>query len=118
MKVTAFTIYRDHWLHGEGSQESFLLRSGDEKMCCIGFYGRACGVSRDELLGMKSPDDLCHLPNEMKWLNRRRPFNALVRINDSPADDSLREQKIAFIFATRGIRVIFTDEPMETIQGR
>lgn len=35
MKTTR--VYRPHWLRGEGSSVSYLLRPYDRKMCCMGF---------------------------------------------------------------------------------
>ena len=50
-KATAFTLPRSIWARGEGSIKSYLLRAADGKMCCVGVYLEACGVSRESLKG-------------------------------------------------------------------
>lgn len=39
------------WLRGEGSSNSYLLRRGDGKMCCMGQLALRCGVPAEDLLG-------------------------------------------------------------------
>lgn len=51
-------IDRSKWHRGEGSQGSALLRIGDEKMCCLGFYALASGFSKEEIRGRHYPDSL------------------------------------------------------------
>lgn len=59
-------INRSMWLRGTGSHSSFLVRYSDEKMCCLGFLGIACGIDKAEMVGRTSPSDIsrdiCH-----KW---------------------------------------------------
>lgn len=44
------TIDRSTWLRGEGPNASRLLREADGKMCCVGFLGLACGLTKEQLL--------------------------------------------------------------------
>lgn len=48
------TIDRSKWWRGNGSGESRLLRP-DGTMCCLGFLGRACGYTDEQLLDVTTP---------------------------------------------------------------
>lgn len=51
-------IDRSKWLRGEGSERSFLLRSTDGKMCCLGFFGLACGLTAERITDVGAPTDI------------------------------------------------------------
>lgn len=51
-------IDRSKWLRGEGSEKSFLLRSTDGKMCCLGFFGLACGLTAERITDVDAPTDI------------------------------------------------------------
>ena len=123
--VTAFVIERARWLRGEGSAASCLLRASDGRMCCLGFYGAACGLSRDELLGVR---DFCgpgaapvRQRPHMAWLlgvsvypgrytvaQERVAQERLVNVNDDPSlPEATREAQITALFAEQGIAVTF-----------
>lgn len=53
-----FTISRKTWLSGEGSDDSFLLRSCDNKMCCLGFFLKSLGATDEDLAGWPVPSDI------------------------------------------------------------
>ena len=57
-KKKSFTINRKKWLRGEGDDDSRLLRSTDNKMCCLGFLGKACGISSACLSGRGMPNTI------------------------------------------------------------
>lgn len=95
-------IDRTKWLRGEGNSQSRLLRSGDGKMCCMGFYSLACGLKDDEIRDSPWPD---HSESRVPdWIHGK----GLSRLNDSEdIPDALREQRISKIFAKHGVEVEF-----------
>lgn len=109
------TIDRTKWLRGEGGEESFLLRGSDKKMCCLGFYGLACGISENMLLNNRNPYALkkagVEFPQHSEWLFQNLPSGGyvstdcgrLMEINDSLAN----EWEISEIFARNGVEVEF-----------
>lgn len=110
-------IDRSKWLRGEGWEQSALLRRSDEKMCCLGFLGEACGVSRISMLGKGSPR---RLDKEEKALyptalivdynteNGLSPMGELMMINDDPnLSEETRESLIIDRMSTFDIEVEF-----------
>lgn len=117
------------WLHGEEDVEklfdgaklgSMLHRPQDQKMCCIGIYLEACGISRSLLTDVGDPSDVrTDLPKQCLWLiniledpnNEGYPHQTtnskdtedLIQENDNDA----REEKIAEIFAKHDVEVEF-----------
>lgn len=126
-KVTELVINRPNWLRGEGAGDSFLLRESDNRMCCLGFYSRACGFSKDSLVGQRGPMQLGTniIPDQMKWLyigkgnsEHSGVANKAMTVNDGSQEyvelsEEERERKLTELFAEHGIKVTFTDEPME-----
>jgi hypothetical protein len=47
-------IERKRWLRG--ADNSALLRD-DGLMCCLGFYGEACGIGSDDMLDTADPEE-------------------------------------------------------------
>jgi hypothetical protein len=120
--ITTFTIDRAKWLNGSIPDDS-ALRDTKGRMCCLGFYAKACGVKAKPLTGKGYPHQLTiGLPNEMDWLiesantdgrgghGSNAAYN-LVRAND---DDMAgitrreRERSIKAQFRAAGITVKFT----------
>ena len=118
-----FTISRKDWLRGHGTKTSSLFRSYDDMKCCLGFYSLHLGISEQEILNVSSPGRLktsgvC-VPPSMIWLidppaenclGNSRICQDLMSTNDSTEmKDPKREERIAEIFAERGIKVNFID---------
>lgn len=87
-------------------------------MCCLGFFGLACGVQNENLLNRAYPQ-LTEKYADKAWplwlfdkiatpyleVNRK-----LANINDDALiDDSAREKAVAQIFADHGVEVEFVD---------
>ncbi len=110
-------IDRSIWLHGEGKGDSYLLRRRDGKMCCLGIYLDACGVSKDLLLSLRMPSFLEVIPLEAEWLINDEDGRArssedvfeLAILNDTRAVDD-RENKIAEVFKKNDVEVEFVGE--------
>lgn len=128
-------IDRSIWLRGEGNEDSYLLRNTDNKMCCLGIYLEACGVSRERLGGIPTPSELANLdvevPKEAEWLVNKKPnptpsqrwegtpwAHRLMEENDdvlprnAPKDikkqnEHRREANIAQLFRANGVEVEF-----------
>jgi len=56
-EIRKLIIDRRRWLRGEGedNERSFLYRSSDKKMCCLGFYCRAIGYSIADIRDVSTP---------------------------------------------------------------
>lgn len=105
-------IDRKTWLRGESN--SALLRPSDQKMCCVGFYCLALGLTREQILGKPWPyKGETELPESAQWLQahwENNPDCELAQINDrSGISDAQREPKIAEIFARHGVEVEFVN---------
>ena len=122
-------IDRAIWLHGgkknsditKANGASYLLRPADNKMCCLGIYLHACGVTKERLNGVISPIGvLSHsmfketkdIPRQARWLTTKNyPYSdsptvdatELMNINDKSAD----EWKITKIFGSHDVDVTF-----------
>jgi len=110
VKLTKLTIHKREWLRGESGHNSYLRRSSDGKMCCLGIYLRACGVEVDDLTDVRSPARVAGgLPGTTWWLNRL-VSNELMSINDeSTISETEREIELTKRFGENGIQVVFTD---------
>lgn len=105
-------IERESWLRGEGSDASELLRPGDGKMCCLGFYGLACGYLPEDLERLKTPASLLDASKWPAWLlefpHVTRECARLMSVNDNPdCTSSEREEEIIRRFAAYGVEVEF-----------
>lgn len=83
MKVT---VDRQTWLHGEGSENSYLRRASDNKQCCLGFYSEACGIDAKFSTNYRT---LRHIP----WSFRT---NCLSSALDSYAGQEAFRRAMAF----------------------
>lgn len=117
-EITELTVDKSIWLRGEGSSSSALLRESDGKMCCLGVYLHACGVTKELLKSQLRPSDVnTEIP---AWLltkpggkyNRTSPLaRALIQANDDHFyTQAQRERKIKKLFAQAGVKVIFKGE--------
>ncbi len=112
--VTAFTVDRATWLHGE-NRDTFLKRRDDGKKCCLGFLALACGIPEEAITGVRV---LKHLdePDRMKLPVQLHPqyLSALMELNDEQLiayglpSDTEREARLTRMFSTAGIDVTFT----------
>jgi hypothetical protein len=104
-------IDRSKWLRGEGDK-SALLRASDGKMCCLGFYCLAVGLTENQIRNKGFPQYLYDNPlekTEGKWLvDGGMDVIFLTDYNDSGAlPEKVREEKLTEIFATHGVTVKF-----------
>lgn len=105
-------IDREKWLRGEESDNSFLLRKEDKKMCCLGFYALACGLDQIDICQKREPVNVCSLlsgkadwllENGSNGLMNSTYASELMCINDVDGN----EEKITKIFADNGVEVEF-----------
>lgn len=112
-------ISRAKWLRGEGGDESYLLREGDGKMCCLGQYLKQCKIRSTDLLNIYSPDDSYIeqlIPKQAKWLmdedhlERSKDCSKMMAINDSQkTKDKQKEEKLIKYFAKNNVAAEFVD---------
>lgn len=113
-----FTIDRTKWIRGEGYNESYLLRLSDSKMCCLGFFSLACGLTPEEIYGKRGISLVMKEFREKypEWVFpvRNNQFvvsidaGALEATNDSKyTSEGEREEFIRAAFSKHGIEVEF-----------
>ena len=119
------TIDRERWLRGEGSTNSKLLRLSDGKMCCLGFYCIALGLSQEQIREVNSPIGVADkLPTKGIWMVAPASSGELsggvsdvdigagnlIEINDSVREmPDKREKLIAEEFVKYGVDVEFVN---------
>jgi hypothetical protein len=99
-------IKKSEWLRGEGWVESYLLRSRDNKRCCIGFFcEQILGANTGILKGRKTISEIDD-SKEFYWIQRENLYN----INDSPEiSDEERMRDLKAIAAKHGYDFIFVE---------
>lgn len=109
-----YIIDRTKWLRGEGSYDSYLLRSSDGKMCCLGQVSMQCGVMQDDLGGVSAPLLLADAQRILlpSWLfdggsHSEDATLAMTENDDLDEDDGLREEILKGIFADHGDQLEF-----------
>lgn len=113
-----FTINREEWYRGKGSQTSMLLLSQEKKKCCVGFFALACGFSEDQISDVDTFEKLICQENaegqeeEMFEGIIEYPnsiFDELYLENDVPGrEEPKREKAIRQLFKKLGVKVRFT----------
>jgi hypothetical protein len=123
----SFTIQRSQWLRG--ASHSYLYRPTDGKMCCLGFFGKACGLTYGSLSSRKTPASVSGkdpfgiqgkfllelsyplFPSSLGYNYHDTPAaDTLMKVNDEyDANDNWREAEIIRLFALQGIQVTFVD---------
>jgi hypothetical protein len=106
-----WTVDRAKWLRGEGTDNSYLRRASDGKMCCLGQRALHVGHPVDELVSVLSPDQLA---DHARWIGLIDDGNitpkafALMTINDDKIlTDEAREATLIELFASIGEEVTF-----------
>lgn len=130
-------IDRSRWLRGE-KDGGRLLRPTDQKMCCLGFFALACGLSKADIDDHGEPQEpfehnrtlivpdvlkpMVDTETEEDWDEDGEPTektnysasNLAAKLmaanddNDRPESD--REAEIARLFSTAGVEVAFVDD--------
>lgn len=98
-KIRKLVIDRRVWLRGEGANESYLLRSRDHKMCCVGIYLEACGVPKSELPGRRVAIEV--VPARIHWLGLPGA-EEIYAVNDGRFEPKKREHELAALFKKYG----------------
>ncbi len=121
-KPLEVVIDRARWLRGEGTENegtknvigSCLLRTQDNKMCCLGFLALACGAQPQDISNVGTPDGT----RGVNWPHgivddfaNTAMTHQLMKINDTATlTDTQREARLKRRFAAMGIKVLFRGE--------
>ena len=109
-----FTVDRSKWFRGQGERNSRLLTDSG-KMCCLGFYSQACGITDDEMRCISSPGSLNRRPSGFECLVTGSKVNTdicigLMMTNDDVSiGDRAREERLTRLLAAIGVEVEFVD---------
>lgn len=118
-KVKEFTVDCNKWLRGE-MISSLLVSSG--KMCCLGFYAKACGVEDSDLMNTATParlyakcnielEGLTSVMDEGHLRDNRLTQLAVSYNDDRHISDELRISSLTRVFNDLGIKVTFINIP-------
>ncbi len=108
-------VKRSEWLRGENRSNSYLLRSDDGKMCCLGFVARTLGATAQDIMDRRTPMTVDSIEWPDPQYNQRiiEQFSATVQmmdINDAQTmDETEREQRLSALAEAIGIHFTFTE---------
>lgn len=119
--VPSFTIRRSKWARG-GKKGSSALLNSQGNMCCLGFYSKACGFTKENIQHIIAPDRIPVMQNYSEAIkfksklikyrdypNTTKICDDLMDINDDQyITDKVREEKLTKKFSKMGVKVTFT----------
>lgn len=114
-----FTIYRDKWNRGKKFGTTFLLNEDDNNnMCCLGFLGKACGISlkrmqnKSMLFNVKKNSHRNYpiLDGEFSWCSFSQLNDKRWELyNNIAYSEKKREKELKIMFEEIGFKVQFKD---------
>lgn len=113
-----FQISRKEWLRGEGHLNSSLLRTRDNKMCCLGFLACAIGLTKEQISNVASPQHPHLQESYSKWpegIMRSSGYvseqtERLINYNDDwDLSEEMRETLLKNTFSSMNIEVEFVE---------
>lgn len=134
--IKKVVVDEQKWLHGETSEDSFLLRASDRKMCCLGFACVQGGVEEGDLEQVEMPYMVSPRPADKVPGNLLgRWVDLASRLNDTPngreplgwemtkpvelvKDDEDRKKQLIKLFAEQGIELEFVNGTDSVVQGK
>ena len=123
--VKKFVVKRSKWYRGEGDAES-RLQTSKNKMCCLGFYAKECGLKKKDILDIGSPGEVpydiknlwdtflleskTHFYTDEPSISDSSIANDMMEINDNEfITEKERELRLKELFKTQGIKLKFID---------
>lgn len=110
-KVKTFTVDAKNWIRGEkfnNDLDGSCLLNSHGKMCCLGFFGEACGVDRENL-------KLYVLPQRRAKEHKAFPswiYERFAAVNDNGnISDEERVKQLRELFKKKGVTVRFKNLP-------
>ena len=115
----SFIVKRPLWYRGQHFHASALVRA-DNRMCCVGFLGLACGLSARSMLNIPTAHRVESPTEQAKWPAAFQQSEAPVygltsvaeiyQVNDSPRlSEEEREAKLTTLFDKLNITITFED---------
>lgn len=114
-----FIVKRSEWFRGQGSAQSYLVRALDNKKCCLGFLGEACGVPIASMIGAGVPEVVLGKDRRLfprsyfgsnDLVDRSIVSDEIIFTNDSKyLSEAERESKLIELFRKLDIDVRFED---------
>lgn len=116
------TVEREKWYRGKGAHGSYLVIPEIEgstdagKMCCLGFAGKAAGLTVEEMVGITTPGRIkdgvptsLHALVEYGGDDSRFALRLMDLNDDHEMDDSARQAAITEVGVEAGIAFTFVD---------
>jgi hypothetical protein len=108
-----FYISRKKWARGGINGQSFLVNT-QGGMCCLGFYGEACGVPEEKMLRVSFPNsiDIEEQDKFVGLIDEAGGANGLCRKlmkanDDKDTTDEHKESEIKRLFKKIDVEVVF-----------
>ena len=108
-----FTIYKDKWVRGNGYFKgndfgSSALLNKEGNMCCLGFLGEACGISRARMLNLTSPFYVDDDHSNHNYPDVVKDWSEFILVNDNKKlTDRQRQDRLRRMFKNIGYKVSF-----------
>lgn len=127
-EVVAFNINRKNWGRGDRGGSLFEYygvqgqkgQQGEINMCCLGVYGRACGISVKRLKNLSMPSQVSgRLPKSFRvfleeshssYIDNDLAAELAAYNDNSDTTDETKEREIIEGFGKLGIKVKFVGE--------
>lgn len=124
--VKKFVVKRSKWFRGQGDEQS-RLQTNNNKMCCLGFYAKECGLKKKHIIDVASPSKIeydirilwksflfnrkeAELADDLIRISDSNITNDLMEINDSEViSEKIRERQLKDLFKAQGIKLKFID---------
>lgn len=118
---TNFVIDRKLWKRGASGSSALLIEPvlyehdnvvkedpDQGKMCCLGFYAKACGLTDKQISGLTNYASLSKMAQRKIPIAMREDEFRFINVNDGTSPHGKRrEAKLIKLFAERGIKVKF-----------
>ena len=122
-KPSVVVIKRSQWVRGNKLGLSKLLQvkgqscDGTLRMCCLGFWCKAAGLTDEDIRGHGSPGDTDKLLEGLTYMSGQYESvfdtdftDDMIDINDdSEIGEATREQKLTELANSIGVELVFED---------
>ncbi|MHA2068143.1 MAG: hypothetical protein ACXABY_27595 [Candidatus Thorarchaeota archaeon] len=113
-----FTVYKDSWVRGDGyvynanGEREYMgnsaLLNNEGNMCCLGFFGEACGLSHARMIDQAEPDDVGRNKHRNYPKLDYKVWEQFMSVNDnSQISDRQRQDRLRKLFKKIGYKVSF-----------
>ena len=123
-----FEVKRSEWSRGDSYHSALFMAPRnrypafpERRRCCLGFFANACGLSDEDIEGIRIPFQIGSIPGNVDFAHwddwgslfagdgSPRVNEAIMACNDSSSNDETREQELTDLFSVIGHEIVFVD---------